>query len=372
MSILMPGGGLRRRWLALLLSMLRSNRAAAFGVLLSTDDAAEKTRNLSLCPIRHGPTEAVQPTEGVTLTIDNSQNNNLELLFFDGREETRYWVVDARGSFTVGTRGGDTWRLRMKSGELAAELRVGPERVQRMTIPHCLPTVQEAEAVAAMKLDVPLPTSTELEQCAPWAHLSSSEPSPGMHVVCVMAPTLAVFADGWTGGAPSASRPLPSHAFALPATSADSIASIARVVMHRLQSARRGPLHNAPAFYLPTGERLESAEALLAAPCVLLFEGGMWIWPAIEVGHTRSLLVDDGLALKNVTLTTLSLFPRALLASDVITEEEAELIIRRADGHVRYLACPLLPHLSLCLRALHSCCLATPADVQIRRLTQGR
>ena len=33
-------------------------------------------------------------------------------------------------------------------------------------------------------------------------------------------------------------------------------------------------------------------------------------------------------------LTTLSLFPRVLLASNFLTEREAELITTRADGHM--------------------------------------
>lgn len=46
------------------------------------------------------------------------------------------------------------------------------------------------------------------------------------------------------------------------------------------------------------------------------------------------LEVDDGAATRDVRLTTLSLFPRVLLASNFITEQEAQLITSRADGHM--------------------------------------
>ena len=74
----------------------------------------------------------------------------------------------------------------MKSGELAAELSIGGGRQQRYVVPHCLPPTQHAEAIAAAAHDVaPVPPS-RLGGCFPWDHLSRTEPSPGMHVVCIL------------------------------------------------------------------------------------------------------------------------------------------------------------------------------------------
>ena len=39
---------------------------------------------------------------------------------------------------------------------------------------------------------------------------------------------------------------------------------------------------------------------VLAAPCVLIFEGGVWVWPGVEVGHVLELEVDDGAATRDV------------------------------------------------------------------------
>merc|ERR1711920_539126 len=104
--------------------------------------------------------------------------------------------------------------------------------------------------------------------------------------------------------------------------------------MDRMQRTERGPRHNEPAFYSPVGARLETIEQLLRSTCLFLFEGGVWVWPAVEVGYSRQLRGLHGLTERVVNLTTLSLFPRVLLASDFLTEQEAQLIIDRADGHM--------------------------------------
>ena len=76
-----------------------------------------------------------------------------------------------------------------------------------------------------------------------------------MHVVCVLPPPehapveaaqLAVYADGWTEGAPQASRPPPSHSFLLPPGVA-SVEALALHVMRRLGVAARGPTPSRPA-----------------------------------------------------------------------------------------------------------------------------
>ena len=92
-------------------------------------------------------------------------------------------------------------------------------------------------------------------------------------------------------GPPRASRPAPSHSFVLPPDTG-SVEAVAHAVMRRLQVMRRGPQHQQPALYLPSGARLSSVAEVLAAPCVLVFEGGLWMWPAVEVGHRIELEVE--------------------------------------------------------------------------------
>lgn len=239
------------------------------------------------------------------LRVINEHMGNLELLYVAGTTERRYWVVDARGDFKIGTRLGDRWYLRTKTGTLAAEITVGSDARQELVIPRCLPEAQLEEAAAATARDVPTPAVGLLEGCAPWSLLSSSEPSPGMHVVCVLPPPehapveaaqLAVYADGWTEGAPQATRPPPSHSFVLPPGVA-SVEAVALHVMQRLGVAARGPQHQPPAIYLPSGARLSSVAEVLAAPCVLVFEGGVWVWPGIEVGHAIAIETEGDMTM---------------------------------------------------------------------------
>ena len=329
--------------------ILLCTTAAGFGGLAEPARAGSDAQSAdapAVCPHQLVGTSSGRAAGAVRLHVINEHMTNLELLYFDGNAEKRYWVIDAFGSFDIGTRHNDRWRLRRKNGDLVAEIRVGSDGEQSVTVPPCVADAHLPDVLAAQKHDYlgPPPTSAELEACSPWQHLSSSEPSPGLHVVCLLpapegaadyAALLAVFADGWTGGARQATRPPPSHSFLLPrGTARDSVEAIARFVMTRLGSARRGPQHQAPAIYTPSAARLGDASEVLSAPCVFVFEGGLWLWPAVEVGHKLELTVDDGERQRNVSLETVSLFPRVLMASDVITEEEAKLIMTRADGHM--------------------------------------
>lgn len=132
-----------------------------------------------LCPIRIEGTWRFsrRRTAATTrMTLINQQMRNLELLWYDGRSERRYWVVDARGRFEISTRAGDRWRLRMKSGELAAEISVGDSPEQRFVIPACLPPSQEAQARAAATHDVEPPTDDELQRREPTRPPSPTPP----------------------------------------------------------------------------------------------------------------------------------------------------------------------------------------------------
>jgi len=343
---------MRQCLLALALAMLTPS-AIAFGRLTTSDrasghrathDASADAPSLGVerCPVKLGGHAGPARQGGVSMTVANERGGNLELLYFDGASERRYWAIDARGEFSIGTRAGDRWRLRTKTGELAAEIEVGSEARQHYAVPHCLDEIELAAAAESVAHDVAAPSATDLLACSPWAHLSSSEPSPGMHVICPSytdAPEGArarfdVFADGWTGGAARERRPPPSHSIAVPGQASGSVESLATLVMRRLATPARGSLHQPPAFFTPLGVRLRSAEDVLAASCVLLFEGGMWVWPAVEVGHELNLTVGDGAADRRVRLSTLSLWPRVLLAEDFLTPAEAELIVSRADGHM--------------------------------------
>ena len=137
----------------------------------------------AVCPIRLSGGSAGARGGSVELHIINEHMGNLELLYVAGSTERRYWVIDARGDFKISTRAGDVWYLRTKTGTLAAEITVGSDARQELTIPRCLPEAQLEATAAATAHDVPTPAVGLLEACAPWSLLSASEPSPGVHAV---------------------------------------------------------------------------------------------------------------------------------------------------------------------------------------------
>ena len=137
----------------------------------------------AVCPIRLSGSSAGARGGSVELRVINEHMGNLELLYVAGTTERRYWVIDARGDFKISTRAGDLWYLRTKMGTLAAQITVGSDARQELTIPRCLPEAQLEETAAATAHDVPTPAVGLLEGCAPWSLLSASEPSPGMRAV---------------------------------------------------------------------------------------------------------------------------------------------------------------------------------------------
>lgn len=224
---------------------------------------------LEACPTASTDVSRRDPSSEVNLEIINEQMRNLELLWVqpDGAEK-RYWVIDAYGTFQTSTGKGDIWRLRMKTGDLAAEILVTASSGHQIHVVRpCLPEPQRAAVEYAERLDVELEGGADaLAACDPWAQLSTREPVPGMHVACVLRPsarappgshaTLAVYAEAWTRHTRRSASVLPTAVLALP-EAVETGEGVARLVMDRLQVVRRGPLHQPPALFSPAGVRLE-------------------------------------------------------------------------------------------------------------------
>ena len=265
-------------------SLAERASVSAEGIALPADEP-------SICPVlsplcdnpRSCPPSCLSvpdPQSSVVMRVLNQQMGNLELLYVKNcGEEMRYWVIDSRGEFTFSTRVGDRWRLRMKSGALAFEISVGRGTNQVISVPPCLLPAQQHAAALAQRHDAPFPDAAALHECNPWKHLSISEPSPGLHIACVLpgdSHTLAVWADGWTGG--KTGQAAPSHSIFVP-TELTEASDLALLVMERLQVPTRGRLHNSPAVYTSYAKRLRSAAEVKAERCVFIFEGGLWMWP---------------------------------------------------------------------------------------------
>lgn len=89
------------------------------------------------------------------------------------------------------------------------------------------------------------------------------------------------------------------------------------------------------ALFTPYGSPLRKSPEILRAfeECgtVYVYEGGNFQWPGVRVGHTitLSMSTDDDL-LGEVTMTTLSLNPRAFTIAPLLTDEECEFIQMRS------------------------------------------
>eukprot|EP01052_Picozoa_sp_SAG31_P049022 SAG31_NODE_10542_length_1126_cov_1.765336_1_plen_209_part_00 len=62
----------------------------------------------------------------------------------------------------------------------------------------------------------------------------------------------------------------------------------------------------------------------------LLFEGGQFIWPGVEVGHRRPVLIHD----RQMVLETLSLQPLILSIDGLLSDEETSLVISNSVAHM--------------------------------------
>ena len=76
---------------------------------------------------------------------------------------------------------------------------------------------------------------------------------------------------------------------------------------------------------------LEAKQAVVEGGLFLLFEGGQFIWPGVEVGFTRRVRVYD----KDVTMTTLELRPLIFEINNFLSAEEQEALIAQAEDNHR-------------------------------------
>eukprot|EP01083_Nonionella_stella_P095290 267467_1 len=82
------------------------------------------------------------------------------------------------------------------------------------------------------------------------------------------------------------------------------------------------------------GGRLDNMDHILSSlPLLIIFEGGQWVWPGIEIGFKRKL---SNLNLENVPeMITLSLHPAIFEIHDFFTDEECDHIIERSKKHIK-------------------------------------
>ncbi|CAM9701575.1 unnamed protein product, partial [Chrysoparadoxa australica] len=84
--------------------------------------------------------------------------------------------------------------------------------------------------------------------------------------------------------------------------------------------------------YTTKGYLLESLDHMLENDVILIYKGGAFIWPGIEVGHSQ--VVPDLQGLDSIQMTTLSMQPLVFGMEHFLTEEECNHITARSDPHL--------------------------------------
>ena len=369
---------------------------------ISADDGNRLAHNpprdmrIPRCPVPDTRPAPEQHDRGpCRFVIRNLQMDNAELLYVTGDgDERRYFIVDYNSSLFVSSYTGDVWRLRSRRGLLLKEFRTpscaGLVASPEVMLPPCAPPSLGPPQAPSLPPDlVRREFSRErLRACGTDVVLSVDHPSPGMHLLCLVALSprrgaafaVALFANALRG-APASKAPVPSDVFFVPASaspstpaatpldesagagnpepaaerwresqlSPETLASITLSMVERLQHPSP---HQPAALFTLSGVRVDSDDAVghaaVARQGLLLFEGGQWVWPAARIGQEHLVRVQ-GLTTDGPTrsddgeedgpgafarLRVLSIKPRILQVEDFLTEEEVEHIIGLSAGHM--------------------------------------
>ena len=198
--------------------------------------------------------------------------------------------------------------------------------------------------------DICATDSPALAACSPASYLSDVA-APGMHVLCVLptapgaadavgaAPTavatVVVFRDGRRRGRCSASFSIPAEV--VHGDDGGTAKELVRFLSFKLGLRwphggrwRRNPRRLAPALFGRLGHRVASARAALGgARSLFLMEGGQWVWPGVDIGHTVAV---GNLRRENETtiIRTVSLVPKIFEVENFLEPSECVGIIDAA------------------------------------------
>lgn len=108
----------------------------------------------------------------------------------------------------------------------------------------------------------------------------------------------------------------------------DAPHQLPRDTVARYETEARGGLDRW-AMYSPRGDPVRFAEQLLRCPRMLAFEGGLFVWPGVRVGYSRTVGFDPQFGA--ITLVTRSLQPLIFLVDPLLSDDECRHIISIAE-----------------------------------------
>lgn len=188
-------------------------------------------------------------------------------------------------------------------------------------------------------------------------------PVPGMHLVCLHANdddllSLKLY--------PGSSNNPPKLAEKIP----QKWTSLRDALVQHLQLQPTDELHQPWAIFSPVGEWLadetldgeklsskNAADNLLQMGVVLIFQGGQWVWPGVQIGFTRRVDLYSIMPLRSpkfdsdptkrnrsAILETLSLRPLVFSVEGFLADEECDHIQERAAPEIQYSEVSLMDH----------------------------
>ena len=87
------------------------------------------------------------------------------------------------------------------------------------------------------------------------------------------------------------------------------------------------------AFFSVDGHRLETYEAVVQQGTVFIFEGGQWIWPGVEVGHTFIVRDIEDFE-QGIEFETLSMRPLVFAIRGFLSVEECDQLREESEVHM--------------------------------------
>jgi len=157
--------------------------------------------------------------------------------------------------------------------------------------------------------------------------LLSSVPVLGLHLVCLEDTSennygVRIYRNSHKGKAPVTT-------YLKKTSDGDVLAGLRLALEEQLRLNRT----NNPSWdlFTRTGDRITSTKILLSASTALLYEGGAFIWPGVDIGHKERIAIGSDV----VVMETLSLRPLVFSIDNFLTVDECDYIQNNAAPHMK-------------------------------------
>jgi prolyl 4-hydroxylase len=307
------------------------------------------------CPAANPGFKSKPQSKQMALRVLNKQNVQFALYWIDENGvETEMAPVGDIGPakpFELSTFVGHGWRLRDDDGAILLEVMTNANGndpdVFVIDVKPCTPA-----GISEEKL-FPEPTFDAATACPELSEWVSVAPSVGYHPVCIRGGAetegrslslffeVAAVVNGWQGseirGHEIQVAASPSLAMNYFRTELEKITAMpSKHTDKGRKPDSKGFMPQPWALYGTDGHVVKNAEDLVigggeGSRLLLLFVGGRFIYPGIQINYERKVLAHD----KMITLKTMSLQPLVYAVDGFLGKEECRHIIQRSAPHMK-------------------------------------